>query len=191
MSQAINFTRINNLSDSLKRLKIGVISDTHIADNSKHIPALILGAFRQVDLIIHAGDSVGLGAIEELKLVCSRVVAVAGNMDLEEVRNKYPLKQILDVFGYRIGVMHGFGAPAGLLELLKEAFKEDGCDLIIFGHSHKTLNEKIGNVLFFNPGSATDSAAAYNSYGIIELLKMPPVGNSDRQSGIAAKIIKI
>jgi putative phosphoesterase len=191
MSQAINFTRINNLADNLKRLKIGVISDTHIADSSKHIPALILEAFRQVDLIIHAGDSVSLGAIEELKIACFRVVAVAGNMDLDEVRNKYPLKQILEVFGYRIGVMHGFGAPAGLLQLLKEAFKEDGCDLIIFGHSHRPLNEKIGNVLFFNPGSATDPAAAYNSYGIIDLAKLPESGHHDRQSGITARIIKI
>jgi len=42
------------------------------------------------------------------------------------------------------------------------------------------MNEFIGNVLFFNPGSATDFTAEYNSYGIIELDK-----------GINARIIKI
>jgi uncharacterized protein len=191
MSQAINFTKINHFSDKLNCLKIGVISDTHIADSSKHIPAQILGAFGQVDLIIHAGDSVSLRAIEELRGVGPEVAVVAGNMDLEEVRKKYPAKQVLEIFGYRIGVMHGSGPAAGLLELLKEAFKEENCDLIIFGHSHKALNERIGKVLFFNPGSATDPAVPYNSYGIIELAKIPQSGHFDRQGGIMAKIIKI
>jgi uncharacterized protein len=191
MSQAINFTKINHFSDKLNCLKIGVISDTHIADSDKHIPAQILEVFGQVELIIHAGDSISLRAIEELKGVCPEVAVVAGNMDLEEVRKKYPVKQVLEIFGYRIGIMHGLGPAAGLLELLKEVFKEDNCDLIIFGHSHKTFNERIGKVLFFNPGSATDPVAPYNSYGIIELTKLPQAGHPDRQSGISAKIIKI
>jgi predicted phosphodiesterase len=43
------------------------------------------------------------------------------------------------------------------------------------------MNEKIGKILFFNPGSATDKVfAPYNSYGIIEV--------NDK---IDAKIIKI
>ncbi|PIQ84899.1 MAG: hypothetical protein COV73_06465, partial [Candidatus Omnitrophica bacterium CG11_big_fil_rev_8_21_14_0_20_43_6] len=78
-------------------------------------------------------------------------------------------------------------------EVLKDAFKEDGCDLIIFGHSHKSMNEKIGKILFFNPGSATDIFAAYNSYGIIELSQGSSSSGKpdDTQSGIVAKIIKI
>jgi uncharacterized protein len=191
MSQAINITKIDNFSDKLHCLKIGVISDTHIVDSSKHIPAQILQAFGQVNLIIHAGDSVSLKAIEELRGVGPECVVVAGNMDLEDVRKKYPVKQVLEIFGYRIGLMHGSGPAAGLVELLKEAFKEDNCDLIIFGHSHKPVIEKVGKILFFNPGSATDPVASYNSYGIIELAKLPQSGNPDRQSGIAAKIIKI
>jgi len=179
--------------DQLKSISIGVISDTHIPDRGEGVPATILDAFKQVDLIIHAGDIVSLGVIDELKNVCSNVVVVAGNMDPEAVKKKYPRKQILDLLGHRLGLMHGAGPASNLLELLRDAFKGDNCDLIIFGHSHKPMNERIGAVLFFNPGSATDPAAAYNSYGIIELNDRSTDSglSSDNQTGIEARIIKI
>ncbi len=182
----------NNSLDQVKSISIGVISDTHIPDRSEHIPRIVLDAFKQVDLIIHAGDLVNLGVIEELKSVCAKVVVVAGNMDQEAVKNKYPVKQVLEIFGKKIGLMHGAGPALNLLELLKDAFKEDDCDLIIFGHSHKSMNERIGAVLFFNPGSATDPTAAYNSYGIIELKRKLTNSTlaSDSLSEIEAKIIK-
>ncbi len=161
-------------------MKIGVISDTHIANKSEHIPGIILDVFRQMDMVMHAGDMVDLRVIDELKSVCPRVVAVVGNMDQEAVRNKYAEKEIIEVSGYKIGLMHGCGAPLNLVELLKNAFKEDKPDIIVFGHSHKPMNEFIDGVLFFNPGSATDFMAEYNSYGIIEI-----------NEGINARIIKI
>jgi len=193
MSQVINFSKIICFLEGVKSIRIGVISDTHIPDAEGHIPQAVLDAFKDVDLIIHAGDIVHLKGIEELKTVCSKVEVVAGNMDQEAVKKKYPVKQVLEILGYRVGLMHGAGAPLNLLELLKDAFKDDHCDLIIFGHSHKPMNERIGEVLFFNPGSATDPAAVYNSYGIIELKKRP--ANAEQvpvnQNNIEAKIIKI
>ncbi len=189
MSQVISFTEFSGSN----RVRIGVISDTHIPDKGKHIPQAVLDDFKHVDIILHAGDAVNLAAIEELKSACPRVVAVAGNMDHEEVRKKYPPKQLLDVLGYRIGLTHGAGAPGNLLELIKDIFKEDGCDLIVFGHSHKPQNEKIDGILFFNPGTATDASAACNSYGVIELKKRPDnlAKNAQNNCGIGAKIIKL
>lgn len=35
---------------------IGLISDTHIPDRADKIPITVLEAFKNVDLIIHAGD---------------------------------------------------------------------------------------------------------------------------------------
>ncbi|HNW39694.1 MAG TPA: metallophosphoesterase [Candidatus Omnitrophota bacterium] len=189
MSQAV-FN--SNSFKQLNSAKLGVISDTHIPGKGQHIPGMILDAFKHVDLVIHAGDVVSLAAIDELESVCPSLAVVAGNMDQEEVRDKYPVKQILEIAGYRVGLMHGSGAPLNLIGLLKDAFKEDRCDLIIFGHSHKPMNEKNEGVLFFNPGSATDLSAAYNSYGIIELQKRPEAsGRADKSLGIEARIIKI
>lgn len=150
--------------------RIGVISDTHIPDRGSLIPPKVLEDFRKVEMIIHAGDLVNLHVLDQLKEVCSNVVAVCGNMDPQEVRNELPAKRIVQVGRYKIGVMHGFGAPGRLVEVLSKEFKDDPVDIIIFGHSHNAFNENIGGVLYFNPGSATDKVfAAFNSYGIIEL----------------------
>ena len=150
-------------------MKIGVISDTHIPDKCAHIPEHVLNAFKSVDMVIHAGDILSLKAIEELKSVCKRVSVVAGNMDGLEVRKRYPQKDIFNIDGVRIGVAHGSGAPINLIALLKDIFESDNCDIIIFGHSHKPMNEKIGSILFFNPGSATDNLTEDPTYGIIEI----------------------
>lgn len=161
-------------------MKIGVISDTHISDGSVHVPQEILNAFKQVDRVVHCGDMVDLKVIDELNSVCAKVVAVSGNMDHEAVKRKYPVKELFDVEGFKIGVMHGWGAALTLTEVLKDAFKADNPDIIIFGHSHQPMNEQIGGILFFNPGSA-DIAAQYKSYGIIEI----------KSGWIDARIIKI
>lgn len=162
-------------------MKIGVIADTHIPDRAKEIPKEILEDFKNADLIIHAGDLVDLAVLDKLKSVCKHVKAVWGNMDPYEVRKKLPEKEILEVGGYRIGVMHGYGSPAKLIDFLASSFKNDKVDLIIFGHAHTSFNEKKGDILFFNPGSPTDKVfSPYNSYGIIEI--------NDK---IEAKIIKL
>jgi hypothetical protein len=193
MSNDINFSCLDNSFGQVNSVSIGVISDTHISDKGQHLPGIVLDAFKHLDLIIHAGDMVSLGVIDELKSVCSKVEAVVGNMDQEPVRKKYPLKQVFEILGHRVGLMHGAGPALNILDLLKDAFKEDNCDLIIFGHSHKPMNEIIGGILFFNPGSATDVAVAYNSYGIIRLKKkLAQTGSAlGSQSAIEAKIIKI
>lgn len=151
-------------------MKIGVISDTHISDKKTLIPQAILEGFKTVDMVIHAGDMVDMHVIEQLKKVCPKVIAVCGNMDPIEVRNEFPEKKIISAGKYKIGIMHGIGAPVQLVDLLSKAFKDDKVDIIIFGHSHHPYNEIKGNTLFFNPGSATDKVyAPYNSYGIIEI----------------------
>ena len=129
---------------------------------------------------MHAGDMVSLAAIDELKLVCPRVEAVSGNMDFQEVIKKFPQKQVFNILGFKIGLMHGSGAPINLVEVLQDTFKNDKPDVIIFGHSHVAVNKLVDGILFFNPGSATDNLSGDTSYGIIEI-----------NGKINAKIIKI
>lgn len=161
-------------------MRIGVISDTHIPDRCEHVPKAAIEAFKSVDMIVHAGDIVNLAALDELKSVCPKVVAVAGNMDSQSVVKKFPVKEIFEVSGFKIGLMHGYGPPAQLIGLLKDAFKFDKPDVVIFGHSHEAMNKYVDGVLFFNPGSASDSFSGEVSYGIIEI-----------NGKINAKIIKI
>ena len=162
-------------------MRIGIISDTHIPDKAKTIPAPILEAFKGVDMIIHAGDLVNLSVLKQLKTVCSKVYAVYGNMDPHDIRSHLPEKEIITAGRHRIGVTHGCGAPGSLIEQTMKVFKDDKVDLIIFGHSHSPTNENRDGIIFFNPGSATDKIfAPFNSYGIIEI-----------NGEIKAQIIKI
>ncbi len=151
-------------------MKIGVISDTHIPERAEEIPGVILDDFKGVDLIIHAGDLVELKVLDKLSKACAKVKAVWGNMDPLEVRDKLPQKEIISLANCKIGVMHGFGHPDNLPQLMADEFKNQGIQVVIFGHSHRPFNEKIGGVLYFNPGSPTDKVfSPYNSYGILEI----------------------
>lgn len=162
-------------------MKIGVISDTHIPERAGDLPQEVYSAFKDVDMVIHAGDLTDLVVIEKIKTVCKDVRGVWGNMDQYEVREKLPQKNIFEAGNYKIAVVHGFGPPNKLIELVTGIFKADDPDIIIFGHSHTAFNEKKGDILYFNPGSPTDKIfAPYNSYGIIEI--------SDK---IETRIIKI
>jgi len=162
-------------------MRIGVISDTHIPDRAKNIPQKILEDFKGVDMVIHAGDLVDLSVLDDLRTVCPNVKAVWGNMDPYQVRKRLQEKEVIEIANYKIAIIHGYGHPHKLMDLMAEIFKKDNVNLIIFGHSHSPLNEKRGDVLYFNPGSPTDKIfSAYNSYGIVEI--------NDK---IEARIIKI
>jgi hypothetical protein len=162
-------------------MKIGVISDTHIPMRAKVIPAPILESLKEMNMILHAGDLVELSVLRALKAICGNVKAVWGNMDPQEVRNRLPQKEIITIGKYRIGLTHGSGSPASLIKTVGDIFENDKVDVIIFGHSHCPVNEKRMGILYFNPGSPTDTVfSPFNSYGVIEI-----------DDKIEARIIKI
>lgn len=150
-------------------MRIGVISDTHIPVTADKLSAGLLDALRGCDLILHAGDLMDLSVIEQLKKV-SKVEAVRGNMDQPDAQPALANKKTLNIAGKKICLMHGYGNPKKLTEVLKKEFSEQKPDIIVFGHSHAPMNQYIDGVLFFNPGSPTDTVfAPYRSYGIIEI----------------------
>lgn len=150
-------------------MKIVVISDTHIPDRADGLPARLTEEIRNADLVIHAGDFVGIDFLRKLKSISKELKAVWGNMDPPEIRNLLPQKEIFKAGNFKIGVFHGYGSPNRIFEVLNPEFKNDKPDVIVFGHTHSALNEKRGSILFFNPGSPTDKLCDYcNTYGLIE-----------------------
>ncbi len=150
-------------------MKIGIISDTHIPVSSSEVPPNVLAALKGCDLILHAGDLIDIGVLEKLKNI-SKVEAVYGNMDPLKVRGVLKDKMTLKVEGKKIFLMHGDGDPKNLITLLKNEISDEKPDIVVFGHSHSPMNKYIDGVLFFNPGSPTDTVfAPYRSYGIIEI----------------------
>ncbi len=150
-------------------MKIGVISDTHIPIQAQGIQTSILKKFKELDLILHAGDLVDTDTLSCLKDI-KETVAVCGNMDSLEIRKQLKTKQIITIDKFKIGLIHGWGHPKNLIDIVRDAFKNESVDIIVFGHSHQPYNGIIDDILFFNPGSPTDKVfCPYNSYGIIEI----------------------
>jgi len=146
-------------------MRIAVLSDTHIPIAAKDLPKAVYDGIAGADMILHAGDILDMEVLEKLSKIAP-VRAVCGNMDNDSACSKLPQKDIIKIGDCSIGLIHGWGPPFGLIDLVSRQFKN--VDMIIFGHSHSPLIEKRGNVLFFNPGSPTDRVfAPYNSYGIL------------------------
>jgi len=146
-------------------MRIGVVSDTH----SKRLPEKMLNDFKAVDLILHLGDLSDLSVYKKFSEM-KPTKSVCGNMEDEELCSRFPRKEILEIENCRIGMFHGEGPPKKVLESVKRVFKDDKVDVALFGHSHQPFNETMEGVLYFNPGSPTDTVfAPYLSYGILEI----------------------
>ena len=147
-------------------MKIGVISDTHLNISDDRLEKIVEDHFHGVDLVLHAGDIVDLGVLEVFK--DKQVYAVSGNMDPDSVREVFPKKRVVEIEGRRIGLIHGWGSPSGLEEKLLLEFEDVKC--IVYGHTHRAMNEVRCGVLLFNPGSPTDRRfAKRNSVGILDI----------------------
>ncbi|MBN1470986.1 MAG: metallophosphoesterase family protein [Syntrophaceae bacterium] len=160
-----------------KKVKIGVISDTHLDDYDEGMRRSIEDHFRDVDMILHAGDMVDLRV---LKIFGEKEVkAVSGNMDNYSIKQKYPDYLLFEINGFKILLIHGWGSPSGLEEKISAKFKNVDC--VVYGHTHKPANHIKDNVLFFNPGSAVDRF--FNSSQTIGILEI--------DKDIKGRIIKI
>jgi hypothetical protein len=144
---------------------IGIISDTHVPTRASSLPKEIKEIFRNVSLIIHAGDWVDLSVVKELELIAP-VIAVHGNMDPPELRERFPNRICIEVFNWRIGVMHNSFLP--IEWKLRRIAKENDLNILIFGHTHRPFLKK-GEPLLLNPGSPTNAFFANPSVALLRI----------------------
>jgi putative phosphoesterase len=130
-------------------IRIGVISDTHLSHPTKELQDLADGPFKEVEMILHAGDMTELRVLDSFS--GKKVVAVCGNMDSSMVRKEFPVNRVVGAGGYKIGLTHGWGAPQGIEERIARQF--EGVDCIVYGHTHHPSARKRGGIFFFNPGA--------------------------------------
>ena len=150
-------------------MKIFVLSDTHVQETEFTLESDILDDIAACDRIIHCGDFVTVEAYEALKKL-KPIDGVLGNMDYGEIKRILPPKRVIEVEGVKIGAIHGWGSPLGLPKKVVKEF--DDVDAVCFGHSHIAFNEKIGDVLAFNPGAFSGRIRkSSGSYGILEIAK--------------------
>ncbi len=142
-------------------IKIGLISDTHIPDVTRELPAQIFEIFKEVDLILHSGDVYWLQVLDWLEKLAP-VLCATGDDDYLTLDSKSRMKEkhVLTVGGLRIGICHkGFNH---YLDMTAEQEKErrdeyfgGTLDIMIYGHSHRVEVSEHEGVLYINPGSAT------------------------------------
>ena len=149
-------------------MRILVLSDTHIPRVAQDLPETIYEEINKSDMVLHAGDFIDEEVLDNIKRAKKEVYAVYGNMDSLELRRRLKNKEIITVGKFKIGLIHGYGAPKDLLDTVRGEF--GAVDAIVFGHSHSPVNIEKSGVLYFNPGSPTDTIfAKENTYGILEV----------------------
>ena len=146
-------------------LRIGVLADTHVQNQgaASRVLQLLAAPFASVDVILHAGD---VGDPDFLHSLNRPVYAVRGNVDHDDPR--LPPQRIVELDGWRFGLIHGWGDRNGVLRRVQQAFEQPHPDCVIFGHSHIPYNQRHGTTLFFNPGSPSERRSApHHTVGII------------------------
>jgi len=162
-----------------KELLIGVLSDTHIPHRTNKIPYNILDDFKEknVDYIFHLGDFTSYRVYQQLIDIFGKdkVIAVRGNMDFDSKLSEIlPSKLEFELYTHKILMLHGMGGPNIIIKRLikKLDLLNSDYDIVIFGHTHRPVNERQNGILFFNPGTTTpidNKFTVISSYGFLRI----------------------
>ena len=156
-------------------IRIGLISDTHIPSAGKQLPDLVAELLWGVDLIIHAGDITVSSVLDWLEGIAP-VVAAQGNEDTGLSDRRIAPSLIIQTQWAGIGVMHDLCyADLPVREALGRFFRSP-VDVVVHGHTHEPMVERVGGVLVVNPGSASFPNNRRDLPGSVGILTLTPQG---------------
>jgi len=164
-------------------MRIGLISDTHVPEVEKEMPARILEVFAGVDLILHGGDIYAPSVLDALERLAP-VLAALGDDDYAKGDRRVKEGHVLDLAGKTLWLTHvgpfrfsdgEWLSRDGVMENHAEAKP----DVVVFGHEHRAFVHRDNGTLYVNPGSPTlqnDHGSIYKPYrrglgtvGILEI----------------------
>jgi uncharacterized protein len=121
---------------SEKAETVFVLADTH-----NRLPESVKEMAKNADEIWHLGDVCAEAILDELRAIGPRVTVVRGNCDSNF---EWPL--VLNVVrgGLKVRLQH-----------IPPDRPPDDVDILLHGHTHVPRNERLGQVLFLNPGCVT------------------------------------
>ena len=118
-------------------MKLAILSDTHGL-----LRPQVLEHLKNADAILHGGDINKQNVVDELRQYAPLYV-VRGNND-KEWAEEIPHDLTVALGGVTFYMVHNKKElPA----------KVDGVDVVVFGHSHKYVQEEKEGLLWLNPGS--------------------------------------
>ena len=121
---------------SEKAETVFVLADTH-----NRLPESVKEIAKGADEIWHLGDVCAQAVLDELRTVGPRVTVVRGNCDSNF---EWPLVRNLVRGGLKFRLQH-----------IPPDRPPDDVDVLLHGHTHVPRNERLGRVLFLNPGCVT------------------------------------
>lgn len=132
-----------------------MLSDTHIPKRARALPAPVLAAIEEADVVIHAGDWVDDATLDLLEERSRRLIGVWGNNDGPSLRRRLPEVARAELDGVRFAVVHETGPAAGREQRCERDYPDT--DVLVFGHSHIPWDSVTpGGLRLLNPGSPTD-----------------------------------
>ncbi|MBM2837466.1 MAG: manganese/nickel-dependent phosphodiesterase, YfcE family [Deltaproteobacteria bacterium] len=136
-------------------MKIAVMSDTH---GNVQLAVNALKHIGKIDRLIHLGDHYS-DALQIGNKTGIPVDGVSGNTDL----NSEPWadrEKTLQLNGIRVFITHGdlYKVKHGIDLLIEKAIIEDA-HIVLFGHTHFPMKQRIGDILFLNPGCVLSNNA--------------------------------
>ncbi len=118
-------------------MRIAILSDTHGL-----LRPAVLEQLKTADVILHGGDINRQSVVEEMQQYAPLYV-VRGNNDKAWAED-IPHDLTVTLEGVTFYMVHNKKElPADL----------DGVDVVVFGHSHKYVQEEKDGILWLNPGS--------------------------------------
>jgi uncharacterized protein len=142
-------------------MRIGLLTDTHVAWEEKELPRRVLELFQGVNLILHAGDIYSHFVLDELEQIAP-VYAALGDDDYTTDDPRIKEIHTLELEGHKVWLTHeGPYLPLPepwITKWWQQRAKpgENGYgkpDIIISGHEHRTMVEKNDGILCINSGS--------------------------------------
>ena len=136
-------------------VRIVATADTHLPGRARDLPSALWDAIDDADLVIHAGDWVGIDLLDALQSRSRQVLGVFGNNDGADLRRRLPEVARGEIEGRRIAVTHETGPSVGRERRCDAMFP--GVDVLFFGHSHIPWDSATPmGMRLLNPGSPTD-----------------------------------
>ena len=124
-----------------------LISDSH---NQNEEMFAVIEHFSDVDAIFHMGDIGNARPLLESRARCLTYV-VRGNTDHDF---DLPDFVAIDFAGKRVVATHGHRyVDYGGTDALRYFGEENNADVILFGHIHRPVLMRMGNLIICNPGS--------------------------------------
>lgn len=130
-------------------MRILIVSDTHRRNDTFN---KALEKVKPIDMLIHCGDTEGSELMLAGEAGCPAKI-VAGNNDFF---SDLPREEEFMLGKYRVWLTHGHNFYVSMdNETIKEEAVSRGCDIVMYGHTHKPLVQIEENIIAVNPGSLT------------------------------------